>query len=123
MDGHSFTSRPLPFEKDQSSERPDICIGTDDFHTPEALAAHIRDYAARRGMSARRNFPFAGAITPMMHYRRDARVQSVMLEVNRKLYMNEETGDKLARFDGMRGFVRGLLESMADFSMPGRGSP
>src|SRR3954462_3005611 len=37
LDGHSFPSTPLPYEPDQDPDRPDICIGTDDFHPPEPL--------------------------------------------------------------------------------------
>ena len=37
IDGHSFPSSPLPCDLDQSPVRPDICIGTDAFHTPEWL--------------------------------------------------------------------------------------
>jgi N-formylglutamate deformylase len=113
VDGHSFTSWPLPFEKDQSPERPDICIGTDSYHTPEALTVRIEEHVTRQGLSTRRNAPFAGAITPMKHYRKDARVASVMIEVNRKLYMNEQTGEKLPGFGRMQAFIHGLLEVLA----------
>lgn len=34
IDCHSFPARPLPYELDQTFDRPDICIGTDSFHTP-----------------------------------------------------------------------------------------
>lgn len=37
IDAHSFPSLPLPYESDQRLDRPQICIGTDDFHTPRAL--------------------------------------------------------------------------------------
>jgi len=33
LDCHSFASYPLPYEADQELDRPDICIGTDPFHT------------------------------------------------------------------------------------------
>jgi N-formylglutamate deformylase len=116
IDGHSFPSYPLPFEKEQSAIRPDICIGTDDFHTPEALAARMEAFCADKGMSTRRNFPFAGAITPLRYYRRDARVLSVMIEVNRRLYIEEATGRKIPGFDGTLRFVQGLLrETVAWF--------
>jgi N-formylglutamate deformylase len=34
IDAHSFPAAPLPYETDQDLDRPDICIGSDDFHTP-----------------------------------------------------------------------------------------
>ena len=37
IDGHSFPEIPLRFELDKDPNRPDICIGTCDFHTPEKL--------------------------------------------------------------------------------------
>jgi N-formylglutamate amidohydrolase len=116
VDGHSFTSKPLPFERDQSPDRPDICIGTDDFHTPETLTQRIEDFTARHALSMKRNSPFAGAITPMRHYRRDARVLSVMIEVNRRLYMDERTGEKLPGFGQVRSFIHGLLEDLAGYA-------
>lgn len=37
VDCHSFSSVPLPHEPDQTTPRPDFCIGTDPFHTPAAI--------------------------------------------------------------------------------------
>lgn len=41
VDCHSFSSRPLPHEPDQSPDRPEICIGTDEYHTPRWLSDMI----------------------------------------------------------------------------------
>ena len=38
--------------------------------------------------------PFAGSIVPMQFYRQDFRVNSVMIEIRRDLYMDERTGLK-----------------------------
>ena len=38
------------------------------------------------------NTPFAGAIVPAKHYKKDERVQAVMIEIRRDLYLNESTG-------------------------------
>ena len=113
IDGHSFTSRPMPFEQEQDRDRPDICVGTDVFHTPAEVARRIEVSAGQQGMSTERNFPFAGAITPMKHYRKDPRVRSVMIEINRRRYMDETTGNKLPGFGRTRDFVHGLLEEIA----------
>lgn len=120
VDCHSFTSRALPFETDKVSRRPDICIGTSDFHTPEEVPRRIERIVAGRGFSTQRNWPFAGTITPMLYYRKDARVHSVMIEVNRRLYMDESTGEKSSGFEATKSLVRAILE---DVAAPGSQDP
>jgi N-formylglutamate amidohydrolase len=98
IDLHSFPSEPFPYEMNPSMERPDICIGTDDFHTPEPLVEKGVRYFEGQGLGVRINEPFAGAFVPTKYYRRDKRVQAIMVEVNRRLYMNERTGEKTPGF-------------------------
>ncbi len=44
IDCHSFPEKPFPYEEDQSLERPDICIGTDSYHSPQRLVEKcVRD--------------------------------------------------------------------------------
>lgn len=38
IDAHSFSSIPLPYELHSQNFRPEICIGTDSFHTPKEIA-------------------------------------------------------------------------------------
>ena len=112
IDCHSFPAVTLPYEFDQSGDRPDICIGTDSFHTPQGL----RDAAVRlfedAGFTVAVDRPFAGALVPSRHYRRDARVLALMVEVNRGLYMNETTGDRLAGFAHLRGRVQDVVRQL-----------
>jgi N-formylglutamate amidohydrolase len=89
-----------------AQQRPDICIGTDSFHTPAALTAALVEQFSRAGLSVKLNDPFAGALVPISRYRKDARVSAVMVEVNRKLYMEEGTGERLAVFEKVAGLVR-----------------
>ena len=44
----------------------------------------------RLGYSTVRNEPFSGTIVPLKHYRKDQRVQLMMIEINRKLYVRED---------------------------------
>ena len=41
IDCHSFPASPPPYELNQTAFRPDFCLGTDDFHTPEELVARV----------------------------------------------------------------------------------
>jgi N-formylglutamate deformylase len=112
IDGHSFPALPLPFELDQNPDRPDICIGTCDFHTPEWLTHSMEENIRSHGLSVCRNFPFAGTMVPMKYYRKDSRISSVMIEINRRLYMDEKTGGKLPGFQKTRELIQGLLQEM-----------
>ncbi len=106
LDAHSFPSRPRPYELDQTSERPDICIGSDPFHTPRCLVESVQSAFLAAGLSVQENSPFAGAIVPQSFYRRDPRVSSIMIEVNRSLYMDEDSGLARDTFGKVAQIVR-----------------
>ncbi len=95
IDCHSFGTVPLPSEADQAPDRPDVCVGTDGYHTPPELADVLEDALRAQGFRVRRDSPFRGAMVPADRYRQDMRVCSVMLEVRRGLYCDEATGSLL----------------------------
>jgi N-formylglutamate deformylase len=113
IDCHSFPAVALPYELDQTKERPDICIGTDSFHTPtsvrDALVTAVNDL----GFSVAVDAPFAGALVPVAAYRKDWRVLSVMIEVNRRLYMDEHSGAKNDNFENIRAAMKYLITTAA----------
>jgi len=88
VDCHSFPNDPLPCNPNQRIPRPDICIGTDPYHTPTALVEHTKDYFTSCGYTVGIDDPFAGTLIPMKYYHSNERVQGVMLEVNRNLYID-----------------------------------
>ena len=112
LDGHSFPQVPLAVELDKNPDRPDICVGTSEFHTPGVLSDLIEAFVRRNGMSVKFNSPFAGTMVPMKYYLKDKGVMSVMIEINRKLYMNEETGEKGPGFDAVKDFIHGLIREI-----------
>jgi N-formylglutamate amidohydrolase len=113
IDCHSFPKYPLPYEMDQTSDRAEICIGTDDFHTPHNLADKVADGFDKAGFSIALNEPFAGAIVPIEHYRNSENVTSIMIEIRRDLYMDEASGRKTENFDIVKRAIGGILESLA----------
>lgn len=117
IDAHSFPAAPLPYELDQLLDRPDYCIGTDDYHTPAELTRLAVSSFAELGASVAVNRPFAGSIVPMRHYGRDPRVESVMIEVNRALYLDPpDTATKAERFDLARVAVGKSIEQLAAYA-------
>jgi len=99
IDAHSFPSHALPCDIDQSPKRPDICIGTDDYHTPDELLQTAKGAFSTSGWTVKVNSPYSGTIVPMRYYQSDKRVSSLMVEINRRLYMDEVTGSKLSDFN------------------------
>jgi N-formylglutamate amidohydrolase len=117
LDCHSFPSIPLPSEKDKAPDRPDICIGTDEYHTPPALADVLEQSLAREGFRVGRNSPFGGSLVPLRYWRKDPRVTSVMIEVRRDLYCDEATGERAAGYNGVREAVRrGVAAALGTWS-------
>lgn len=118
IDCHSFPSFPLPYEDDQSGNRPEVCLGTDPFHTPSWLGNLASSLFTNGGFSVDVNRPFSGALVPIEYYRTDARVHAIMVEVNRGLYMNEHTGDKKQDFviikERMQTILRELVDAAAE---------
>lgn len=90
IDCHSFSNIPLPYEDDQSEMRPDICIGTDFYHTPEWLTDICVNYFKNNGYRVELNRPYAGTIVPLVYHKRNKRVFSIMVEINRALYMDTQ---------------------------------
>jgi N-formylglutamate amidohydrolase len=86
VDCHSFSDTVLPHESD--TNRPDFCLGTDSFHTPIELVNSIKSVLEDLGYTVAINSPFAGTIVPKIHYQKTEQLKSIMIEVNRKLYMN-----------------------------------
>lgn len=112
IDGHSFSSRPSKSDHDQDENRADFCIGTDSYHTPKFLSHTAKNYLEEFGYSVAINAPYAGTMVPMKYYQRDKRVSSIMIEINRRLYMDEKSGAKIDAFTLIKKRVEALMEKL-----------
>ena len=88
IDLHSYPRLKLPYEP-SNGVRPELCIGTDNFHTPDNLVSEITSIASKYKLDTTLNTPFAGTLVPLKHYGKEPRVNSVMLEIRRDQYMDE----------------------------------
>jgi N-formylglutamate deformylase len=93
LDCHSFPSRPLPCDLVQARHRPEVCIGTDGFHTPLWLVDTLVHAFRQEGLSVALNRPYTGTLVPLGYWKKDPRVLSAMIELRRDLYMDETTGE------------------------------
>ena len=90
LDIHSYPSQKLPYEI-HNGERPEICLGVDEFHTSTELFETAKDIFSRFGRVSI-NSPFEGTYVPLKFYEKDKRIQSIMIEIRRDVYMDELTG-------------------------------
>ena len=117
IDGHSFSASALPYESKESIQRkrPEICLGADPVFTPNDLLDLAKEFFTQAGLEVAVNTPFAGTMVPEPFYSlRDKRVQSLMIEVNRSLYMDEKTGKKKETFDEVKEVVQRFLKVAED---------
>ncbi len=112
LDCHSFPSSPLTRALVQDEIRPDFNIGTDSYHTPPHLIEASQEYFKSRGLSLGIDIPYSGSIVPMEYYQKEPRVTSIMLEVNRRLYLNEPTNEKSEGYDKTKEIVQGYMSHL-----------
>ena len=66
------------------------------------------------GFSTARNQPFSGTIVPMKHHRKDQRVQSLMIEINRWLYLGEDYSVDSEKTKLLVSVLRRVAEGLKD---------
>jgi len=113
VDCHSFPDHPLPCDQDQSTPRPEMCIGTDPEHTSTELVDLAKSVLTELGHTTGIDVPYSGALVPMPYFHSDQRVGSIMIEVNRRLYMDEGTGKRTADFKHVQQHLQRLLSTLA----------
>ena len=113
IDSHYFYPRPLPYEPDQTADRPDICLGTDNYHTPPAFIEKLTTFLRDNGLTVKINSPFAGALVPIKYYQQEKAVQSITIEINRRLYLTKN-GEKNTGFSHVKKLMTTLIHLAAE---------
>jgi N-formylglutamate amidohydrolase len=117
IDLHSFPSEPLPYELDQQAPRPGTCIGTDPFHTPDAIVDIAFESFSGVSDGVALNTPFAGTYVPLAHLSRTPEVSSVMIEIRRDLYQEEPGGPRHHGFETVASGLADLLSKVVRFGV------
>jgi N-formylglutamate deformylase len=109
IDCHSFAETPFESDTDKSENRPDICIGSDLEQTSYETLVMFKNYFVNLGYKVKINSPYSGTIFPLKYYK-DSRVDSIMIELNRKLYMDDEHTINLKNIIRLQREIKKIFE-------------
>jgi len=109
VDCHSFPHQPHRRALDQSDYRPDFNIGTDAFHTPQEWKDASLKFFEEKGYTLGIDQPYSGSMVPKPYYNKDKNVHSIMLEINRRLYLQEPTNEKSSEYQKTKQIVQEFL--------------
>jgi len=112
LDCHSFPDVPLKRDLCQEGTRPDYNLGTDDFHTSPSLVQIAEGFFRKRNLTVGINTPYSGSIVPLAVYRKDERVQTLMLEVNRRNYLLPGSNIKSANYSKDKETIEDFITRM-----------
>jgi N-formylglutamate amidohydrolase len=116
IDCHSYPSNPLKRDLDKNSNRPDFNIGTDSFHTPKYLIDLSMSFFQNAGYTLGVDWPYKGSIVPLEHYNKNKSVETIMLEINRALFLREPTDEKSERYIEIKKitgeFIKAIKKSL-----------
>lgn len=113
LDCHSFPSERRPYDQEETpGPYADICLGTEGIHTPPWLVELAKQAFESAGWSVALNCPFKGSLVPLKHWGKNPKVLSLMVEINRRLYLDANL-EKSADFDAFKAkFQRVLRQFM-----------
>jgi len=116
IDCHSYPNKPLKRDLDKNPKRPDFNIGTDPFHTPKELIDISVSFFEKSGYSLGIDWPYKGSIVPLELYQKNKNVSTIMLEINRALYLNESTGQKSETYGEIKQIVQEYIRTIKNSS-------
>lgn len=112
IDCHSYPEIPIERSLDKSGFRPDFNIGTDAFHTTAELINISVYFFKQKGYSLGVDRPYSGSIVPLEHYQKNKNVQSIMLEINRKLYLKEDSNEKSENYETIKQVTQDFIAAI-----------
>lgn len=112
IDCHSYPCIPLKRDLDKNPKRPDFNIGTDSYHTSEKLINLSVSFFENAGYTLGIDWPYKGSIVPLEHYHKNKNVQTIMLEINRALYLNEPTNEKSERYSEIKKITGEFIKTI-----------
>lgn len=117
VDCHSMPSVGGPMDADPGSTRVDFVLG-DCFGAAcdPAIADHVEAVLSDRGYTVTRNAPYSGGYTTVHYGRPRAGVHVLQIEINRALYMNENSYTRLPGIEPLTRDLSALMATLPHFT-------
>lgn len=112
IDFHSYRVEQHINAVNHGQQRPPVCIGTDEFHTPPELSQLASAHFSAFGPVVF-NQPYAGTYVPLDFYGTEPRVRSIMLE-NRADLLVDERLNPGPLFDQYSSVLATFIEALAN---------
>ncbi len=119
IDCHSMPHEALQNVGPPGAVRPDVVLG-DRFGATAAASVveQVEAAFASAGLRVARNMPFAGAFITQ-HYGRPSKQQhAIQVELDRALYMDEQTLEPHADFEAFKTLLNGVIAELTEIGRP-----
>ena len=111
IDCHSFSDEIYKCSPFESRELPDICLGVNegDYHA-QNLCSRFYDYFTGQGLKTAINFPYSGSF-------QIDKVPSVMIEINKRLYLHDDLLTKRSDFYKTKALVKFSVKKIQEYTV------
>jgi N-formylglutamate amidohydrolase len=109
IDCHSFSNERYWFH-DSNLVLPDICIGFEDNHVDKELVELIKEEFKEYNIGI--NIPYMGSLVPTDYWGKDFRVKSVMIEINKRLYLESDNITKSKNFNNIKWRLNNIMHNL-----------
>ncbi len=117
IDCHSMPNAGVEGDPGGTAERADFVLGDRDGTTCEpGFTAAAKEFLESKGYSVAVNDPYKGAELVYRYGKPDQNRHSLQIEINRKLYMDQVSGDKIPAFDDLKVNLTGLTEHLTNYA-------
>lgn len=114
-------SAPVVARGDGPRGRADFVLGDrDGTSCSQGFTALVRDSLGAMGYAVALNDPYKGVELVRAHSDPHGGRNSLQIEINRALYMDEDTFEKTARFEPLKADLGRLIETICEFAAGGR---
>jgi N-formylglutamate deformylase len=110
---HCMSAVGAPTHPDPGKPRPDFCLGNLDGRTAsDSFVEWVADVIRKLGYSCTINDPYSGGELNARYGDPAHGVESIMVEINKKLFMDVNTFRKIPDFDQVKAGVSKVLAAI-----------